>query len=135
MAEYLFVYGSLRERAAHPMHRHLREHAQPAGEASISGKLYDLGPYPAALPDDSGRWRVRGELHRLEAPAELLEILDQYEGCRPEDPQPQAYRRVLQAVELAGGKRLQAWVYLYNRAVAAERQIESGDYLDRMRQI
>ncbi len=134
MAEYLFVYGSLRERAAHPMHRHLREHARPAGKASISGKLYDLGPYPAALPDDSGCWRVVGELHRLVAPAELLDLLDEYEGCGPQDPQPQAYRREMRTVELAGGKRLQAWVYLYNHSVAKQRQIESGDYLEPMRQ-
>ena len=134
MAEYLFVYGSLLSRAAHPTHRVLRGHASLLGEASTPGRLFDLGSYPGAVPDPSGRERITGELYLIKPDSPLLQLLDEYEGCRPEDPLPHPYRRVQVRVETAQGRILAAWLYLFNHPVAAGRLIESGNYLDRIRQ-
>lgn len=131
MSAYLFVYGTLRTDVGHPMHRVLIASADLAGEATFRGRLYDLGRYPAAVPDDTGRWHVLGELYRMGNPEPLLHALDEYEGCAPEDPQPRQYRRELQPVLMQGGASVEAWIYLYNRPLGAARQIVSGDYLSR----
>lgn len=43
------------------------------------GTLYDLGPFPGAVPGDD---TIHGELFRLEAPS-VWTVLDQYEGYDP----------------------------------------------------
>lgn len=132
--EYLFVYGTLREGAGHPMHEVLRRHATAAGPAGFRGKLFDLGPYPAVVPGGSGRSLVRGELYRLPNPEPVLRRLDKYEGCAPEDPPPHPYRREKHPVITQDGGRATAWIYLYNGSVAAAAPIASGDYLECPRQ-
>ena len=151
MSTYLFVYGTLRQGAGHPMHRLLSAGAEPAaeamGRATYAGRLFDLGRYPGAVPDPTGNWQVTGELYRLRQPESVLEALDQYEGCAPHSPQPHEYRRAMQTVRLANlpkgeathqqDEAVQAWVYIYNAPLdflldtlrSGARQIESGDYL------
>jgi gamma-glutamylcyclotransferase (GGCT)/AIG2-like uncharacterized protein YtfP len=108
----LFVYGSLRRGAS--AHGRLRPVARCLGRATIAGRLYMLGPYPAARPARRPGERVHGELYRLTRPAALA-ALDRYEGCAPADPQAGQYRRETVPVQWRG-RRLQAWVYWYNPA-------------------
>ena len=129
MESFLFVYGSLKKSVGHPMHGVLSRYALAEGAARFRGRLYDLGRYPAAVPDDSGREHVVGELYRLLDPQVVLARLDAYEGCAPGDPQPHEYRREVRPVETEAGER-PAWIYLYNRPLAAARPIASGDYLE-----
>ncbi len=133
MAEYLFVYGTLRQGAGHPMHRLLLSHAGLVGRARYRGRLFDLGSYPAALPDDSGQWKIAGELYRIHAPGPLLAQLDRYEGCAPESPKPHDYHRERQEVTLEDGSSVKAWIYLFTQPLPAEGAsiIPSGDYLVR----
>ena len=59
----------MRGYALHPV---LARGATFLGEASVAGRLLDLGRYPALV---AGAGRVKGELYRLDDP-ELLPVLD-----------------------------------------------------------
>lgn len=129
MAEYLFVYGTLRQGANHPMHQQLIAHARYVAMARYQALLYQVSYYPAAVPSDDASAQVIGELYQLLAPELLLPLLDQYEECSPGFARPQEYRRELQQVTLHNGERVSAWVYIYNRSTAGLRLIASGDFL------
>ena len=129
--DYLFVYGTLRARVSHPMHRVLRSHGQLDGLARFRGRLLDLGDYPAAVSDSSGTWEVVGELYRLQQSEPLLTQLDVYEGCAPESPHPQEYRREHRMTMRANGGSVLAWIYIYNLPLVSPKWITSGDYLNR----
>ena len=45
----LFVYGTLRKAASHPLHRTLAREARYAGTATFQGRLDDLGRYPGVV--------------------------------------------------------------------------------------
>src|SRR4029078_4068253 len=66
----LFVYGTLRRSAAHPMHALLRETASLLGDARVRGVLYRVAEYPGLVLDAGAGW-VLGELYRLGDPGVL----------------------------------------------------------------
>lgn len=128
IADALFVYGTLRRGAAHPMHAVLRDGSQPLGAARVRGRLYDLGRNPGIVLDPEAAW-VHGELYRLRDRA-VLAALDRYEGAAPEDPAPREYERIVAAVELlATGNPCPAWIYEYRWPIANARPVHGGDYL------
>jgi gamma-glutamylcyclotransferase (GGCT)/AIG2-like uncharacterized protein YtfP len=113
--DHLFVYGTLRRVDPSGMNRLLAADAEYAGEASFAGRLVSAGRFPAAVPAREAGERVRGELWAF-APAvreRLLDRLDEYEGCRPGDPEPHGYVRVRVEVEREGGGRVECWTYLH----------------------
>lgn len=126
MSERLFVYGTLmRGLVAHDKMAPGR--CRYVGDGTISGRLYDLGPYPVLRADEPGT--VRGELYEIVDDSLLCE-LDEYEGyhgrhdtCR--------YTRCVVPVE-SEGKTIEAWVYAYNprRSLEGAVMVESGDYRD-----
>jgi len=123
MTSLLFVYGTLKSRAA--AHRLLRG-ARFVADGSTTGVLYDLGAYPGLTRRASNGKRVHGELYELptQRVSQMLRDLDRYEGrefCR---------RRVF--VTLPNGKRKTAWTYLLRSAPpATARRIVSGRYAQR----
>ena len=139
--KFIFVYGTLRKGAGHPMNRALEAHATHAGMGCFPGKLYDLGSYPAAVPyngvphHEGGM--VTGDLYRLHRPERILPLLDRYEGCTDMDGSGADYRRearTVRRVRLLDGKQpdgesVQGWIYLYNRPTDGLKVIPSGDYL------
>ena len=127
-SDLLFVYGTLRRAAAHPMHGLLKP-ASFVDFGEFQGRLYDLGMYPGAVVSDDPADIVQGEIYRLHDPPAILARLDQYEGCGATDRAPTEYRRVLTRVRLANGGSVQAHIYLYQRALDKLPRIESGDYL------
>lgn len=124
----VFVYGTLRCALGHPMAR-LLDRAEFIAEASVPGRLYDLGAYPALVRGRSARERVYGEVYRLRQPKLMLQRLDAYEGCRQRGPTVDEYRRQAMRVQLQDGRSLTAWVYVYNRAPPSGGRLRSGDYL------
>lgn len=124
---YLFVYGTLRAAAGHPLQRYLRQHARRLGTGQVAGRLYDLGRYPG-LVLDARAGAVRGDVYRLRHTRALLNTLDRYEGCAARMPQPREYRRAPVQIHWKN-RRLWAWVYVYNRPVAGLRAVPGGDYL------
>jgi gamma-glutamylcyclotransferase (GGCT)/AIG2-like uncharacterized protein YtfP len=122
---YLFVYGTLMTgMGASGM---LRGIARPAGSATMQGRLYDLGEYPAAIASTQPSDTVCGELYELLSAAALREI-DRYECCGPSAPHP-LFTRETVAVRTAAGETVAAWAYFYARPLpATARPIPSGDY-------
>jgi gamma-glutamylcyclotransferase (GGCT)/AIG2-like uncharacterized protein YtfP len=111
--ELLFVYGTLRRGSRHPLARLLAENAEWLGFAYFRGLLFDIGPYPGAVPSGDPAHRVRGEVYRLKDPAAILPLLDRYEEFGKEFPEPNEFIRTRQAV-LRGSSTVEAWIYLYN---------------------
>jgi gamma-glutamylcyclotransferase (GGCT)/AIG2-like uncharacterized protein YtfP len=126
--EHLFVYGTLRREAQHPMHGVLTAGADFVDEAFYQGTLYLVRHYPGVVPSDDPADAVRGEVYLLRD-ATLLERLDAYEGIGSDTPEPHEYVRKLLHVRLANGEQVEAWVYLYNWGVDRLQRIASGDFL------
>ena len=126
--QYLFVYGSLRRAAGHPLGMAIGRHATYLREGWFNGKLYQIADYPGAVPSGNASDRVYGEIHALHHSA-LFAQLDDYEACSPCCPHPHEYRREPQSVHTAAGQHLVAWVYLYNRPLDESTRILGGDWL------
>lgn len=125
MSERLFVYGTLRRDSGHPMARVLAARAQHVGPGRVAGRLYDLGPYPGAVPSDvPGEW-VFGDVYALTDPA-LWSELDAYEAA--ESPRSGGlFARSLANAE-SGGDAGPVWVYWYLGATPESARVGSGVY-------
>lgn len=128
--QYLFVYGTLRRDGQHEMYRLLSRYADFVGKATYRGRLYLIDDFPGATPSSDPSDIVRGEVYRLESPKLLLDRLDEYEEYDPKAPDRSLYRRELAEVRVNDGRRLRAWIYLYNRPTERLRSIPSGDFVD-----
>lgn len=108
--QLLALYGSLR--AGEPAFRRLGLAGSLwfLAPCTISGRLYDLGDYPALVAEDG---EVKGDLFKVVNPA-VIQELDAYEGFLPRAPGRSLYQRL--AVKLIR-PRTTAWVYLYNLAL------------------
>ncbi|NRQ43259.1 gamma-glutamylcyclotransferase [Rheinheimera sp. YQF-2] len=128
MSDLLFVYGTLRQNANHPMQQLLAQHSRFIAMARYQARLYQVDYYPGAVASKNAADQVVGELYQLTQPNLLLPALDNYEECGPGFAQPQEYRREQQNIMLENGDSITAWVYVYNRDTAGLRQIQSGDF-------
>jgi gamma-glutamylcyclotransferase (GGCT)/AIG2-like uncharacterized protein YtfP len=113
----------------------LRAGARFVGEATIGGRIYDLGAYPAAAPSADPGDRVFGEVYALPPHPALLGYLDRYEGCAEDAPAPRLYRRAQAQALLRIGGALRVWVYFVNVEPPAARRIASGRYLPRAQRV
>lgn len=114
-AELLFVYGTLMR--GFRLHGLLAGRAEYVGEGEVSGLLFDLGSYPAALRGDAGS--IRGEVYRLADPG-LWVALDSAEGSQ--------YHRGEVGVRLASGGQVTACMYWYVAPLGGAVAIPGGDY-------
>ena len=112
--QHFFVYGTLKSdqcRAscwpAHPL---------AISPATMTGALYDLGPYPAMT---AGRGRVAGECWSIADAdvAAVLDALDAIEGYSG-DADYDLYTRVRESCQTEDGRTLTCWTYFYNRDVS-----------------
>jgi gamma-glutamylcyclotransferase (GGCT)/AIG2-like uncharacterized protein YtfP len=124
---YLFVYGTLMRCSRSPYAGLLQARAQFLSKASARGQLYHLGRFPGAVFDDRCRTRVYGEVFQLRAPM-LLNALDAYEGCGPDDPEPKLFRRDVIRVELACSRALTTWAYPFAGTIVGRPRIASGRF-------
>lgn len=129
MADFLFVYGTLRRACAHQMHTVLAADSRYVGIAHYQGLLYRVSHYPGVVPSDNPAQQVVGEVYQLFKPAQTLAELDRYEECSADFPAPHEYRRELQLVTLENGCGVNAWVYVYNHSTDKLTPILSGDFL------
>jgi gamma-glutamylcyclotransferase (GGCT)/AIG2-like uncharacterized protein YtfP len=126
----IFVYGTLRRDLSHEMFHLLAKHARYMGDATVSGRLFDLGDYPGMIPSED-RSKVVGELYEIDQAKwhDVVTRLDKYEGCSSDDPEPHEYRRELVNARLHSGDVVAAWAYVLNGRPAKDQEIKSGDYL------
>ncbi len=127
--EYLFVYGTLRKARDGSVHPFLRQ-SQFFQPASVAGRLYLIGHYPGAVVDslNSGS-RIQGEVYRLPEPVRQFEMLDDYEECTEQYPQPHEYRRIAVKTRLSNGLKIQTWMYEFNHQVTGLKWLTGGDYI------
>jgi gamma-glutamylcyclotransferase (GGCT)/AIG2-like uncharacterized protein YtfP len=92
----------------------------------IRGSLYDFVEYPGVVLDEGG-W-VNGELYRVpDLPARLPD-LDRAEWYDPANDAGSLYVRRRVPVELDGGERREAFIYVYNGPPGRGPRIASGDW-------
>ena len=121
----LFVYGTLREGAGHPMHAVLASSGACVGAASVAGRLVRVDWYPGLVVTSAGEAsRVIGEVWALRDDSAFA-ALDDYEADE--------YERRILPVRLATGETLEAWTYVFTAAANDLEPIESGDWLHQAR--
>ncbi len=98
------------------------------GRGYIRAALFDLGIYPAAVPDPEGR--VWGEVYQMREPERVLSALDDIEGYCPDEPDASLYTRIETPIVLENGTPEQGWAYFYNAPLGRAERIPSGDYLE-----
>ena len=133
-SQHLFVYGTLRARAETWFADQLSLTATPVGLGYLRAQLFLVDYYPGVVDSDDPHHRVLGEVYTLPngaRGAELLTVLDQYEGYDPDDQVSSEYVRVIRPIELSSGEILTAWVYLFNRSTDHLTLIASGDFFER----
>ncbi|MEW5824931.1 MAG: gamma-glutamylcyclotransferase family protein [Pseudomonadota bacterium] len=103
----VFIYGSLKTGQSN---RHWMAGSHLLGEHTTAAlyRLYDLGPYPAALP--GGTTALKGEVHALDTAH--LHRLDHLEN------HPDEYERGL--IDTPWGA---AWIYLYRHPLPSQARI------------
>ncbi len=134
-SDYLFVYGSLRSGFHHPAYAYISRYFTLIADASVHGKLYDMGEYPAAVPDEGENY-ITGELYIINHTDEFswaIAQLDDYEGLNTEDGETPLYRREITRVHTQDAS-IPAWVYWFNGDVSNHPLIASGDVLQYMQQ-
>jgi gamma-glutamylcyclotransferase (GGCT)/AIG2-like uncharacterized protein YtfP len=131
MTEQVFFYGTLRTGFNRTTRAGIDTFLRFAGRASIAGKLFDLGIYPAAVPASDAR--VWGEVFEMADPTKVLAALDRIEGYRPAEPDRSLYTRVRVPATLDDGRTEDVWVYFYNAPLGRAPRITSGDYLEHLK--
>jgi gamma-glutamylcyclotransferase (GGCT)/AIG2-like uncharacterized protein YtfP len=112
LRQHLFVYGTLMRGSRSPMSSLLNARAIFLGEASIAGRLYNLGSFPGAVPDGMSKSRIWGHVYFIRNAA-VVAALDRYEGCGPNNQDLQLFRREQTRILLRGGKEVDGWVYAF----------------------
>lgn len=148
--EYLFVYGTLLSSFRHPLSIKLQMQGRFLGKGFVFGKLYDMGNYPAAIPDKHSL--IKGEIYEI--PAILFFELDDYEDYNYYNPSTSLYVRKRTKAFLFSGnypetnitdfeirsnlehfRKLFCWIYWFRRRdqLSLQKVIEEGDYLEYVR--
>ncbi len=81
----MFFYGTLMTPFNRTGRLRIDQHLVYRGRGTIAAALFDLGIYPAAVPDPDGR--VWGEVYEMTHPVIVLRALDELEGYRPSEPE------------------------------------------------
>jgi gamma-glutamylcyclotransferase (GGCT)/AIG2-like uncharacterized protein YtfP len=121
MKSYLFVYGTLRKSYELRLKEKIAGDLEYLGQAKIGATMYDIGKYPGAVKDRSGR-EVIGDVFQVRDPAAVFRVLDKYEGAE--------FVRRKGRVRMRKGGELNVWVYWYDRDPAGKKPIRQKDYLN-----
>ena len=115
----VFVYGTLRRGGARAMSIRFPD-SKFIAAANVSGSLYDLGPYPGLLLNESNSL-VIGEVYEVDD--EILNKLDDFEASSN-------YWRKQVEISLPGHRSM-CWTYEPNPEFYSPRKlISSGDWIE-----
>lgn len=128
MINYLFVYGTLMDEYAPPKIAETVKKLKYVGKGFVYGRLYDLSEYPGAILDDSTDKKVFGRVYRLPGEESILQNLDEYEEFFPHQSSPSLFVRKKTVVSLESGRKINCWIYEYNKDITSAQMIESGEY-------
>jgi gamma-glutamylcyclotransferase (GGCT)/AIG2-like uncharacterized protein YtfP len=132
----LFAYGTLMSGAVGSKGRAQRDRlarvADVVGQATVTGRLYNLGQYPGLKPVGGAGEVVHGEVLELASPhGRSLRWLDSYEGIVPGNHPHNEYERRIVDATLDDGAVVQAWTYICLLQPTPWAWIASGSWLDR----
>jgi len=128
---FVFVYGSLRKGFQSSAYEYISRYFNFFGEATVKGRLFDLGEYPAGIPVQDEVF-IKGELYIVKNENEFswaIAQLDDYEGVLAEPHEQPLYRREI-ADTFINDAIVPAWIYWYSGDVGGKPEISSGDILD-----
>lgn len=126
--QLLFVYGTLLYGSGHArIDKLIATHTTRLGPGTVQARVYDLGPYPGAIPNASPTDRVTGHVLQLRGGPATLRILDRYEQYDPRQPTRSVFVRARTHVTLRHGRQVTAWIYWYNRAITGKRRINTRE--------
>lgn len=130
----LFFYGTLQTGTGiRRVDRLLARCTRDVGRAWISGRLYDLGRYPAAVASAGHNARIHGRVVELRQAQRWLKVLDDYEGVTPLCASDGEYVRTQITAYLPAGRRvLNCWAYFYRQSPRWARRIRTGSYVGRV---
>jgi len=132
MSELVFVYGTLKSgQSNYPL---IQDLVRFTMNASIHGKLYDLGPYPAVIP---GQASVYGELVAFTDFAEAIRRMDDLEDYYGPGHPSNEYDRLLIAAKTSDGLEHSCYCYFYKDALsvsASGKFLKNGIWPDPSRQ-
>jgi gamma-glutamylcyclotransferase (GGCT)/AIG2-like uncharacterized protein YtfP len=131
MTDRVFFYGTLMSGFDRRRRAGIDPMLERVGHGRITAALFDLGIYPAAIPDPDGV--VWGEVYRALDIEKVLAGLDDIEGHSPAMPDASLYNRFEVPVTYDDGSTDVAWVYFYNAPLGRAERIASGDYLEHLR--
>ncbi len=131
MTDRVFFYGTLMTGFDRRRRTGIDAMLEWAGRGRIQAALFDLGIYPAAVPDPDGV--VWGEVYRARDIDKVLEGLDEIEGHSPAMPEVSLYNREVVPVSYEDGTVGEVWVYFYNAPLGRAERIVSGDYLEHLK--
>lgn len=131
VSEQVFFYGTLMTGFDRRRRAGIEGKLAYTGRGYIQAALFDLGIYPAAVPNDDAR--VHGEVYEVLDTPVVLNVLDEIEGYSPASPDSSLYVRTRVAATLDDGRAMDVWVYFYNAPLGRAPLIASGDYLEHVR--
>lgn len=131
MTDRVFFYGTLMTGFDRRRRAGIDSMLERVGRGRVHAALFDLGIYPAAVPDPDGV--VWGEVYRAVDIDKVLQGLDEIEGFCPAMPEASLYNRVEVPVVYEDGATESVWVYFYNAPLGRAERIQSGDYLEHLR--
>lgn len=131
MPDCLFVYGLLLPELAPPKLAEVIDALEPVGRGQVSGRLYDLGPYPGAIVESESGSSISGMVFRLPPTTSVLALFDRFEGVHPTSPADGLYVRRTAEARLEDGQELEVWIYQYNQDVSEAEYLPDGDYRNR----
>jgi gamma-glutamylcyclotransferase (GGCT)/AIG2-like uncharacterized protein YtfP len=131
MTDRVFFYGTLMTGFDRRRRAGIDSMLERVGRGRIAAALFDLGIYPAAIPDPDGV--VWGEVYRTDSIDRVLAGLDEIEGHSPAMPEVSLYNRLEVPVTYENGATENVWVYFYNAPLGRADRISSGDYLEHLR--
>ena len=127
--DYLFVYGTLRNGFNLELKDKVSDELKYIGKAKLEASLYNIGEYPGAVNDKSGK-EIWGEIFTVMNPEIVFKVLDEYEGFDANNISESEFVREKSRVKLESGKFTNAWVYWYNYDPKGKEKIRFKDYLN-----
>jgi gamma-glutamylcyclotransferase (GGCT)/AIG2-like uncharacterized protein YtfP len=130
MTNKFFVYGTLK--IGGRFSRYFDNTRKSSSKAKVKGfDLYEVSRgfngYPGIVNGDGV---VIGEVHDFDDDVlnQVIEVMDQIEGCDPNNPERGLYRREVVEAELENGDKVDVNIYIYNGVTYETSKISSGNW-------
>lgn len=126
--DYFFAYGTLQTEFNIPLRHQITNMLEAVGKAYFLGRLFEIDKYPAAILDNTHCYKIHGQVFKVKN-KEVWTLMDEYEECSAEFPEPHEYERKIIEIYTETGDKINAWAYLYKYNTKSRYEIKTGNYL------